>query len=71
MENLSQAQEKLSIAIQLYNQERPHIGIGNLVPDRVHECNIQSEKQWKNYYQIKKGEGHGLGFPRHCRIRTK
>jgi putative transposase len=52
VENLSQGREKLSIAIQLYNQERPHMSIGNLIPNQVHENNIQTESLWKNYYQL-------------------
>jgi transposase InsO family protein len=52
VEDISEARDKLSIAINLYNQERPHMSIGNLKPNEVHDNNLQTEKLWKNYYQL-------------------
>jgi transposase InsO family protein len=49
--SMQQARAKLTQAVQLYNQERPHMSIGNLTPNYVHQNNIKTEKLWKNYYQ--------------------
>jgi putative transposase len=48
--NLEEAKELLDAVIQLYNNERPHMSIGNLTPNQVHQNNIKTEKLWKNYY---------------------
>jgi transposase InsO family protein len=48
--NIEQAKELLEAVIKLYNNERPHMSIGNLTPNQVHENNIKTEKLWKNYY---------------------
>ncbi|CAM1344188.1 Integrase [Tenacibaculum amylolyticum] len=38
--------------INLYNNERPHMSIGNLVPEKVHSNQlIKGDRKWKNYYQ--------------------
>lgn len=50
VDNLEDAKELLDAVIQLYNNERPHMSIGNLTPNQVHENNIKTEKLWKNYY---------------------
>lgn len=50
VENLEEAKELLDVVIQLYNNERPHMSIGNLTPNQVHQNNIKTEKLWKNYY---------------------
>jgi len=34
--------------VELYNNERPHMSIGNLYPNQVHENNLKKEKLWKN-----------------------
>lgn len=47
--NLTQAKEVLNKAVKLYNEERPHMSIGNLYPSTVHELNAKTEKLWKNY----------------------
>lgn len=44
------ATEKLQHAVDLYNQDRPHLSIGMLTPDVVHAKNLTVEKLWKNYY---------------------
>lgn len=49
-----QAKELLDAVIPLYNQERPHMSIGNLVPHKVHNGEVKpGERLWKNYYQKK------------------
>lgn len=50
VDNLEEAKELLDAVIQLYNNERPHMSIGNLTPNHVHQNNIKTEKLWKNYY---------------------
>jgi transposase InsO family protein len=51
LDNFEQAKELLDKVIQLYNNERPHMSIGNLTPNQVHQNNIKTEKLWKNYYE--------------------
>lgn len=50
VDNLKEAKELLNAVVQLYNNERPHMSIGNLTPNHVHQNNIKAEKLWKNYY---------------------
>lgn len=45
------AKAALNEAIHLYNHERPHLSIGMLTPQHVHQNDLQTEKLWKNYYQ--------------------
>jgi putative transposase len=45
--NLKEAKEILENTVKLYNEERPHMTIGNLYPNVVHELNLQTEKLWK------------------------
>ena len=54
-ENIAEAKELLCVVIDLYNIERPHMSIGNLKPNQVHESKsqIKLEKLWKNYYKKK------------------
>lgn len=47
--SFNQAKELLDLVIKLYNNERPHMSIGNLTPNQVHQ-NIKTERLWKNYY---------------------
>jgi len=49
--NIKEAKEVLSFVIKLYNEERPHNSISNLIPNDVHKNNIKTEKLWKNYYR--------------------
>lgn len=53
IDNIKQAKELLKRVVELYNNERPHMSIGNLTPNQVHQNNIKTEKLWKNYYQKK------------------
>lgn len=48
--NIQQAKQVLDRVIQLYNEERPHMSIGNLTPQHVHTSNTKTERLWKNYY---------------------
>jgi len=50
IDDLGEAKELLTAVVQLYNNERPHMSIGNLTPNHVHQNNIKLEKLWKNYY---------------------
>ena len=50
IDNIKQAKELLKTVVELYNNERPHMSIGNLTPNQVHQNNIKTEKLWKNYY---------------------
>ena len=51
--NLADAKVLLNKVVDLYNNERPHMSIGNLTPNQIHKSNnnIKPEKLWKNYYQ--------------------
>ena len=48
---ITEAKKVLSFVVKLYNEERPHMSIGNLLPKQVHEQNLKTEKLWKNYYR--------------------
>ena len=48
---ITEAKKVLSFVVNLYNEERPHMSIGNLMPNQVHEQSIKTEKLWKNYYK--------------------
>jgi transposase InsO family protein len=51
VDNITQAREQLNKAVELYNHERPHMSIGNLTPEYVHQSKTKTEKLWKNYYR--------------------
>lgn len=53
VENIHQAKQLLKDVVDLYNNERPHMSIGNLTPNLIHQSNnsITPEKLWKNYYR--------------------
>ena len=42
--NIMEARELLDLVVKLYNNERPHMSIGNLTPNQVHQNNIKTEK---------------------------
>jgi putative transposase len=50
VDNIMEAADLLHTVIKLYNNERPHMSIGNLTPNQVHQNNIKTDKLWKNYY---------------------
>lgn len=52
VKNSIEATILLHQVIKLYNEERPHMSIGNLVPEKVHHKQLnKGDKKWKNYYQ--------------------
>lgn len=53
--NITDAKALLKDVVELYNNERPHMSIGNLTPNQVYHSQktIKTEKLWKNYYQKK------------------
>jgi transposase InsO family protein len=51
---IKDAKKILDFVVKLYNEERPHMSIGNLYPSDVHENKIPTKKLWKNYYKFKK-----------------
>ena len=56
VETVKEARKILKEVIDLYNTDRPHMSIGNLTPEEVHQNSIKPikvEKLWKSYYQKK------------------
>jgi len=52
VDSFQQAKELLDSVIRLYNEERPHMSIGNIVPQKVHNKELTpGNPLWKNYYQ--------------------
>lgn len=53
IKTLSKAKKVLKSVVKLYNEDRPHLSIGNAVPSDIHEGSIDMEikRLWKNYYQ--------------------
>jgi transposase InsO family protein len=56
--DIQTARKQLSIAVSLYNKERPHSSIGNLAPELVYsQYNLIKKEKikrlWKNYYKKK------------------
>jgi hypothetical protein len=51
--HIKDAKQLLKSMIILYNNDRPHMSIGNLTPNKVHHSKtmIETEKIWKNYYR--------------------
>lgn len=50
VDTTKEAAELLNQVVELYNQERPHMSIGNFNPVQIHQSNQQTERLWKNYY---------------------
>ncbi len=51
VKTIADAKIVLSQAVYLYNEDRPHMSIGNLYPSQVHEQCLNTERLWKNYYK--------------------
>lgn len=51
IQNIQDAKLVLTNAVALYNQQRPHLSLGNFTPEYVHEHKIPVHRNWKNYYQ--------------------
>ena len=50
--NLDEAKKQIARAISLYNNDRPHMSIGNFTPNKIHITEkIKPERLWKNYYK--------------------
>lgn len=47
VESLPEAKLLLEQVVELYNTERPHMSIGNLTPNQVHNYNIETVSLWK------------------------
>jgi hypothetical protein len=45
------SKEVIDLLVTLYNEERPHMCLGNLTPELVHEQNRKPDRLWGNYYQ--------------------
>lgn len=55
VQTFQEAKELLDAVVPLYNKERPHMSIGNLVPEKVHTKELQpGTRLWKNYYMKNK-----------------
>lgn len=48
VKNLHEAKECLKTAVELYNNERPHMSIDLMTPSTVHQFNLNTKKLWKN-----------------------
>lgn len=51
VKSLADAKKVLVRAVYLYNEDRPHMSIGNHYPTEVHEQGLKTDKLWKNYYK--------------------
>ncbi|HTK22445.1 MAG TPA: IS3 family transposase [Mucilaginibacter sp.] len=51
VDNIKDARKRLHDAVRLYNEQRPHMSIGMLCPQTVHDSNLKTDKLWKNYYE--------------------
>lgn len=51
VKSIEECRQVLARAVSLYNEDRPHMSIGNLYPSLVHEQKIQTKRLWKNYYK--------------------
>jgi len=49
--SLEEARKVLARAVSLYNEDRPHMSIGNLYPSKIKKKKIPTERLWKNYYR--------------------
>lgn len=43
------AKQLLERVVEVYNDERPHMSLGNLTPSQVHKGLAKGEKLWKSY----------------------
>lgn len=50
VKSIHEARIILAHAVYLYNEDRPHMSIGNHYPSQVHEQNLETVRLWKNYY---------------------
>ncbi len=51
-DNLPEAKKQLQKTISLYNNDRPHLSISNLTPNKLHNNQkINHQRLWKNYFK--------------------
>ena len=53
---ITEIQERLTQAVALYNNERPHMSCNMLTPEKVHRNDLKVKKVWKSYYHAKTQE---------------
>jgi putative transposase len=55
---IAEAQSLLKETVRLYNNERPHMSIGNFTPEQMHQdrVGLKPERLWRNYYQTPNGK---------------
>lgn len=51
VESTEEAKRLLAHAVNLYNNDRPHMSIGYHCPNQVHKQNLKTDRLWKNYYK--------------------
>jgi transposase InsO family protein len=51
VKSIEEARKVLARSVDFYNDDRPHMSIGNLYPSMVHEQKLPTERLWKNYYK--------------------
>lgn len=51
VKSIDEARIILTHAVNLYNEDRPHMSIGNHYPSQVHKQSLKTERLWKNYYK--------------------
>lgn len=58
VKTFKEAENILENAVNLYNNERPHLSIGNFTPNAVHHATepLKFNQLWKNYYNNKPNE---------------
>ena len=57
IKTLANAKKDLKSVVQLYNEDRPHSSINNVVLTDVHSnsTDLGIKRLWKNYYKTQKG----------------
>lgn len=53
VKSIYEARLLLAKSVRLYNEERPHMSIGNHYPSQVHQQSLKTDRLWKNYYKKK------------------
>jgi putative transposase len=51
VKSIEDAKIVLAHAVNLYNEDRPHMSIGNHYPSQVHKQSLKTDRLWKNYYK--------------------
>jgi putative transposase len=52
VKSILEARPVLANAVYLYNEDRPHMSIGNHYPSHVHQQSLETVRLWKNYYTV-------------------